>query len=226
MTLIREMPVNTVAKLIDVDDNKLWRMVHYYVYKARKYEDYSSVKSIGIDETSMKKGHNYITLVVDLDKKKTIYVAEGKDAAVIEKFKEELVSHRGSPDNIKLASIDMSPAFISGINENFPKTEIVFDKFHIMKLINEAVDEVRKKEVKEQEILRGTRYIWLKNRSNLTEIQKETLRKIESMKELNLKTMKAMHIRENFQSIYKEDRAYGFERMLKRWYYWAWHIRG
>lgn len=74
MTLLREMPVNTVSRIIGVDDNKLWRMLHYYVDKARTYEEYADVSSIGIDETSMKKGHNYITLVVDLEKKKTIFV--------------------------------------------------------------------------------------------------------------------------------------------------------
>jgi transposase len=197
MILLREMPVNTVSRIIGVDDNKLWRMVHYYVDKARTYEEYADVSSIGIDETSMKKGHNYITLVVDLEKKKTIFVTHGKDTSTIEEFKKDLLSHNGSPFSIKVATIDMSPAYISGINEHFPHTEITFDRFHLMKIINSAVDEVRKKELKEQDILRGTRYLWLKNRSNLTKAQKDTLKEIESMPGLNIKTIKAFHIREN-----------------------------
>ena len=95
----------------------------------------------------------------------------------------------------------MSPSYISGIRDNFTNAEITFDKFHIINIINKAVDEVRRAEVKEQEILRRKRYIWLSNRENLTKAQKETLMVIESMPRLNLKTVRALHIRENFQEI-------------------------
>ncbi len=225
MTLCREMPVNTVSRIIGEDDNKLWRMVHYYVEKARTSEDYSSVSSIGIDETSAKRGHDYVTLVVDLDAKKTIFVTQGKDASTIERFKEDLIAHHGSPEYIANASIDMSPAFIKGMEDNFPNTDITSDKFHIMKILNAAVDEVRKKEIKEQNMLRGTRYLWLKNRENLTETQKETLRTFESMPRQNLKTIRALHIRENFQESYNAPSREIFERTLKKWYFWATHSR-
>ncbi|MDY6857568.1 MAG: ISL3 family transposase [Thermodesulfobacteriota bacterium] len=225
MTLCREMPINTVSRIIGEDDNKLWRMVRYYVEEARGCEYYSSVSSIGVDETSAKKGHDYVTLVVDLKEKKTIFVARGKDAATLETFREDLIEHHGSPDNATNASIDMSPAFIRGIEDNFPMAEITFDKFHIMKIINNAVDEVRKEEIREQDILRGTKYLWLKNRENLTDAQKETLMAIESMPHQNMKTVRTLHIRENFQLIYKEPTGESFERMLKKWYFWATHSR-
>ncbi len=217
MTLCREMPVNTVSRIIGEDDNKLWRMVHYYVEKARTSEDYSSVSSIGIDETSAKRGHGY----VDLDAKKTIFVTQGKDASTIERFKEDLIAHHGSPENIANASIDMSPAFIKGMEDNFPNADINFDKFHIMKIFNAAVDEIRKKEIKEQNMLRGTKYLWLKNRENLTETQKEMLRTFESMPRQNLKTIRALHIRENFQESYTAPYQEIFERTLKKWYFWV-----
>jgi len=225
MTLCREMPVNAVSRIIGEDDNKLWRMIHYYVEKARACEDYSWVSSIGVDETSAKKGHDYVTLVVDLKAKKTIFVTQGKDASTIERFKEDLVEHRGLPERIANASIDMSPAFIKGIEDNFPAADITFDRFHIMKILNIAVDEVRKKEIKEQDILRGTRYLWLKNRENLTETQKETLRRLEALPRQNLKTIRALHMRENFQEIYTAPTQETFERMLKKWYFWATHSR-
>jgi len=88
-----------------------------------------------------------------------------------------------------------------------------------MKLINTAVDEVRKAETKEQNILRGQRYFFLKNRENLTETQLKSLQAIESMSKLNLKTVKAYHIRENFQGIYKEATKERFEKSLKKWYF-------
>jgi len=94
-----------------------------------------------------------------------------------------------------------------------------------MKIINKAVDDVRKAEVGEQEILRGQKYLFLKNRERLTVGQEKALREIESMPRLNLKTMRAYHIRENFQGIYKEKTQEGFEAALKKWYFWATHSR-
>lgn len=225
MILCREMPANKVSQIIKVDDNKLWRMMNYYTEAARQLEDYSDVRKIGIDETSKTKGHDYVTLFVDLEKRKTIFVVEGKDAETIASFKKDLTEHKGTPENITDASIDMSKAFIKGVEDNFPQANITFNKFHIMKIVNKAVDEVRKVEAKEQEILRGQKYLFLKNRDNLTESQKESLKTIEEMPRLNLKTVKAYHIRENFQEIYKEKTQEDFERALKRWYFWATHSK-
>lgn len=225
MTLCREMPVNRVSQIIKVDDNKLWRMMNYYTEAARRLEDYSDVSKIGVDETSKSKGHDYVSLFVDLDDKKTIFVAEGKGCETISDFKKDFMEHGGKPDDITDASIDMSPAFIKGLEENFPHAEITFDKFHIMKILNRAVDDVRKSEVREQEILRGHKYLFLKNRDNLTEEQQESLKSIESMPMLNLKTVRAYHIRENFQGIYHEKTREEFEKSLKKWYFWATHSR-
>jgi len=208
-----------------VEDNKLWRMMNYYTEAARQFEDYSGVKRVGIDETSKTKGHDYVTLFVDLEESKTIFVAEGKGSETLEEFKKDLTEHGGKSENITDASLDMSPAFIKGVEENFLNAEITFDKFHIMKIINKAVDEVRKTETKEQDILRGQKYLFLKNRDNLTESQRDILKAIEAMPRLNLKTVKAFHIRENFQEIYKETDKKGFEKALKKWYFWATHSR-
>lgn len=225
MTLCREMPVNKVSQIIKADDNKLWRMMGYYTEAARQIEDYSKVNKIGIDETSKSKGHDYVSLFVDLDDKKTIFVVEGKGSETITEFKKDFAGHGGNPLDVTDMSIDMSPAFIKGVEEEFPRAEITFDKFHIMKIINKAVDEVRKAEVGEQEILRGQKYLFLKNRDNLTETQKESLKAIESMPRLNLKTVRAYHIRENFQGIYREKTREEFEKGLKKWYFWATHSR-
>jgi len=225
MTLCREMPVNKVSQIIKVDDNKLWRMMNYYTEAARQLEDHSEISKVGIDETSKSKGHDYVSLFVDLDGRKTIFVAEGKGSETISAFKQDLLGHGGTPDKITDMSIDMSPAFIKGAEEHFPKAEITFDKFHVMKIINKAVDEVRKAEVEEQEILRGQKYLFLKNRNNLTETQKKSLKAIESMPSLNLKTVRAYHMRENFQETYGEVTQDNFEKSLKKWYFWVTHSR-
>jgi transposase len=225
MTLVREMPVNKVSKIIKVDDNKLWRMMQYYTEAARQQEDYSGVKQVGIDETSKAKGHDYVSLFVDLVKKRTIFVAEGKGSETMTAFAKDFKERHGDPQNITDVSIDMSPAFIKGVEENLPNASITFDKYHIMKIINSAVDNVRRAETKEQWLLRGQRYLFLKNRENLTESQLKSLKNIESMPRINLKTVKAYHIRENFQEIYKEVTQEGFEKALKKWYFWATHSR-
>jgi len=225
MTLVREMPVNKVSKIIKVDDNKLWRMMQYYTEAARQQEDYSGVKQIGIEETSKAKGHDYVSLFVDLGKRRTIFVAEGKGSETMTAFIKDFEERHGDPQSITDVSIDMSPAFIKGVEGNLPNASITFDKYHIMKIINAAVDNVRKSETKEQWLLRGQKYLFLKNRKNLTESQLKALKNIESMPRINLKTVKAYHIRENFQEIYKEVTPEGFEKALKRWYFWATHSR-
>lgn len=225
LVLCREMPVNTVARILGENDGKLWRMVHYYVDEARRKTSYAGLKSLGIDETSMRKGHDYITLGVDMAAKKTVFVGHGKDQNVIAEMKAELFEHGCNTEEIERTSIDMSPAFISGVTEHFPHASIVFDKFHIMKILNEAVDQVRRNEVYEQIVLRRTRYLWLKNRPKLTEKEAKQLAAIESMPKLNLKTIRAFHIRENFQEIYRENSIGEFTEKLKKWYFWATHAR-
>lgn len=116
----------------------------------------------------------------------------------------------------------MSPAFISGVTQELPEAAITFDKFHLVKLLNEGVDEVRREEVKENEILKNTRYLWLKNRKNLTDNQNAIF---DDLSKLNLKTLRAYQIKTNFQVFYNlPDREAG-EAYLKQWYYWATHSR-
>ncbi len=225
MTLVREMPVNKVSQIIKVDDNKLWRMMHYYTEAARQLEEYSGVNKIGVDETAKARGHDYVTLFVDLAERRTIFVAEGKGSETMAAFTQDFKEHHGNPDDITDVSIDMSPAFIKGVEENLPNAVITFDKYHIMKILNVAVDEVRKAEAKQQDLLRGQKYVFLKNRKNLTESQLKTLNSLEAMPRLNLKTVRAYHIRENFQEIYKEETREGFEIALTKWYFWATHSR-
>lgn len=224
MQLLAAMPVLEVSKIVQVSDDKLWRMLERYVDLARDDLDFSQVTAIGIDETSRRKGHDYITLFVDLEERKTLYIAKGKDSATIPCFLLDFWARGGVTENIKRLSMDMSPAFISGAAANLPKAEITFDRFHIMKLINEAVDEVRREEVKTEPILRQARYVVLKNRENLTESQKAHRAAIEN-KGFRLKTYKAMRMREFFQEAYKQKTFIEFREHLYDWYWWASHSR-
>lgn len=164
-----EMPVSTVAKRVNVGAARIWRVFHHWVSKARKDIDLSNVRRIGVDETSSRKGHIYITNFVDLDTRKLIYSTPGKGIETFNLFVEELVNRGGDPKNITVISMDMSPAFISGYFEHFSHANLVFDKFHIVKMLNEALDDTRKAEQNEKKLLKGHRFTLLKRKSNLSD---------------------------------------------------------
>jgi len=224
LELCTHMPVATVGKIIHESDDKLWRILEKYIQEVREQEDYSEVSKVGVDETSRAKGHDYISLFVDLKKKRTLFIADDKDSQTVEAFAHDLELHKGNREKISDVSCDMSPAFIKGVKDSFPSAEITFDKFHILKIINEAVDKVRREEVTLHSILTGKRYIFLKNSKNLTKKQKEQLSEIK-LSRLNLKTVRALHIREAFQSIYQSETIKEFEILLRKWYWWATHSR-
>lgn len=224
MQLCQAMPVSKVAKITNVNDDKLWSMMERYIDTTREYEDFEGVDSIGMDETSRAKGHEYITLFVDLLKRRTIFITEGKDNLTVARFAYDFQKHNGQVKDIKDISCDMSPAFIKGVKENIPDAQITFDKFHIIKIINEAVDKVRKEELGCNKLLKGTKYIWLKNKDNLTEKQKEELQKL-TMSNMNIKTLRAYNIKQSFQDIYQANTQEEFITYLNKWYYWATHSR-
>jgi transposase len=223
MILAREMPVKAMSKIIQEHDTRLWRILNHYVEEARKEADFSSVREVGVDETSSKRGHNYVTLFVDLEGPRTIFVTEGKDASTLSRFKGDLESHKGDAQAIEEICCDMAPAFIAGVEKDFPKARITFDKFHVLKILNEAVDEVRRQEQGLIPELKKTRYIWLKNPKNLKLREVSVLEGLQ-LKKLNLKTMRAYHLRLNFQELWNQA-AEDAEMFLKKWYFWATHSR-
>ena len=223
MTLTKAMPVKTIAEFVSEYDTRLWRIVHHYVDKGRAAADYSEVQDVGFDETSSRRGHDYVSLFVDISGPNILFATEGKDSSTVERFKQDLIEHGGSEENIKQMCCDMSPAFIKGVKKQFPKAELTFDKFHIMKIVNEAVDKVRRAEQKEHPELARSRYAWLKNPQNLTKNQSEKLDSL-TVKKLNLKTSRAYHIKLNFQEIFNQPKEIA-ESLLKKWFFWATHSR-
>ena len=151
--------------------------------------DLSAVDAIRMDETS-RKGHNYITIAVDLKRRNVLYVTEGKDHETVGCFVEDFRAHGGNTENVGVITCDMSLGFRKGILENFPEAHTIIDKFHVIKHCNEAVDKVRKEEAKTNELLRRTKYIWLKNEKNLTENQRE---KKTALCRKHLRTARILH---------------------------------
>jgi transposase len=219
MALVREMPVKVAAALLGEHDTRIWRILDHYVQSARAQADYSEVERVGIDETSARRGQDYISLFFDLDQRRLLFGTEGKDHETVKAFREDLEVHGGTPENVTAACIDMSKAFIKGTREALPNAEITFDPFHLIQLMNDALGKVRAEEARLfPELLKGSRYAFLKNPENLTEKQDETLVRLSHYR---LKTAKAYLIKLALQDVYFAATREDAETLLKGWYNWA-----
>ena len=222
LRLAQKMPILSISKLLKESNGKIWRIVKKYTDKYIETLDFSNTRIIGMDETSVK-GHNYITLFMDMETSKVMYIAEGKKSSTIYEFKNFFEEHKGKVENIEVFTCDMSLGFTSGIKEIFKEAKIVYDKFHVVKEINIAVDEVRKKEVEDEKELKKSKYIWLKNPDHLKDYQKEKLIK---MSKMNLKTAKAYRIKLAFQEIYNKNITKEMaHKEIKEWLNWAIHSK-
>ena len=154
------LPVLAVARMVDEHDTLVWRIVNHYVEAARAKEDHSKVTQIGVDETASRRGQNYVSIFVDnalsnlapLEKRKVLFATPGKDSSTVAAFAEDLKAHGGDPKAVTEVSADMSPAFAKGTAENLPNAQVTFDKFHVVSLVNDAVDEVRRLERKDHPV--------------------------------------------------------------------------
>jgi len=221
LLLCREMPVNAVARRVGETDTRLWRVLHHYVGQAREQADFSGVRQVAMDETASRRGHNYISLFLDSEERRVLYATEGRDAGVLAAFRRDLERHGGKAEQVEEFCLDMSGAYLKGLAEEFPEAEVTFDKFHVMKLLNGAVDEVRRQEQKGRPELKKTRYLWLKNPENLTAKQRARLEEIRPSRS-HLKTALAYRIKRSFQEFWEQPTDLA-EAFLTRWYYWATH---
>ena len=224
--LTKYMPPANVAAIVGENDTRLWRIIRHYVAGARAKADYSKVTKLGVDETS-KKGQKYVTVFANLETRKVLYVTEGKDQTTVERFALDFSEHQGNCKNIDIITCDMSLGFKAGIAKHLLNATTVIDKFHVIKHANEAVDTVRKAESKEnnlqKELLKKTKYIWLKNDANLTEKQRA---KKEVLLQKHLKTGRACMMREELQSIYENsDGREEAEAALKKLCSWIMHSK-
>jgi transposase len=219
LTLAKEMPVSAIAAIVEENDTKLWRVIRHYVNKAYSEKNFEGVKQVGIDETSTRKGHNYVTVFADNEQGDVLFATEGKDASTIAAFAEELPKHQAMPEQITDISMDMSPAFISGAEILLKNANVTFDKFHVIKQLNEALDKVRRDEQKTNPLLKKSRYLWLMNPNNLTVEQQK---KMKTLSRENTKTAKVYQMKLTFQDIYRTiDDVATADVAIKKWLSWA-----
>jgi len=224
LLLLREMPVAAVGRIVDEHDTRLWRMLKAHVAAAYPQADWSQVTCVGCDEMSARKGHRYVSVFCDLVGKRVLFAVPGKDKKVWESFAQALSDHNGHHRAIEEVSMDMSPAYIAGVKENIgDQARVVFDKYHVIAHVNEAVDHVRRQEMRlagwaTRNDLKETRWIWLKNPENLSEKQKAKQQRLEDK---NLITAKAYQMRLTLQDIYQIPYADLAKRKLLAWCRWV-----
>ena len=169
-----------VSRRLEIGDKRVARIVNRHVSQALASQQIEVVKELAVDETSTRKGHNYFTIMSDREAKKVVGVAIGKDKEAFAQALIDMEVRGGSREKVRTITMDMSKSYISAAGESMPQADIIFDRFHIVKKLNEAVDEIRRTEQKEHDELKTTRYLWLKNNSNLNEEQRENIEYLEA----------------------------------------------
>jgi transposase len=218
MKMCQHMDVSSAARLVGEHDTRLWRIIIAYVDQARLDVDMSEVTQIGVDETSWKSRHHYITVFADLCKRRVLFVTEGKDSHTIGEFQEDLVDHLGDPAKITTVCMDLSPAFQAGVSDYLPNASQIFDRFHVVKLANDAVDQIRREDAKTNEVLKQTRYLWLSNPANLNEPKQQKLATIRAM---NLPTAIAYQMKLNLLELWTLPTRDTAEMHLNAWCKWV-----
>lgn len=222
LTLMREMPVAKAGEILGVTDQRLWRMLFAHVDAAWRDLSWENVVWVGADEMNRRKGHNYLTVFVDLEAKRVLLAVEGKDAGTWKRFAEQLVAHNGHPKAITQVAIDMSPAYIKGVKENLGNAALVFDKFHVVSQVLAAVDEVRRNEgqqdARAREHLQKTCWLWRKNPEGWTEREAS---RWEQLKDKPLVTGLAYAMRLELQRAYAAGTARQARSRFEQWYQWV-----
>lgn len=224
LLLLRQMPVAATARQLGEHDTRLWRMLHAHVAAAYPKIDLSAVTCVGCDEMSARKGQRYVSVFCDLVGKRVLFACEGKDHTTWEKFVRALEGHNGHHRAIKRVCIDMSRAYIKGVRENIgSQALVVFDKFHVIAKVNEAVDEARRAEQRvsckpQRELLKRARWVLLKNEENLTARQKQ---QHQGLLKSTLGTLKAYQMRLALQEIYQIESVQKARGKLRAWCRWV-----
>ncbi len=216
----RRLSWKEVAEVFSTSWDKVYRAVAYVVDYGLKHRDLQGIESIGVDEIQYGKGHQYLTLVYQINsgRKRLLSVVQGRTIrsflyALRELGKENLA-------HIKYVCSDMWPAYLKVIKKKLPNALHVLDRFHIVKKLNEAVDEVRREEAKKMKlegydpILTDSRYCFLKNQENLTDKQAS---KLADLLQYDLKSVRAYLLKESFQAFWQYTYPAWAERYLTLW---------
>ena len=220
---LHEASFSAVARQLQLSWAQVDRIQARAVLRGLVRRNPKALKAIGVDETSSRRGHNYLTIVSDAEAQTVEYVAEGRSREEIDRFYKGLGTEGCA--SIESVAMDMWQPYIESTRAHVPEADakIVFDKFHIAKHLGDAVDKTRRKENREliaanDDRLKGTKYHWLRNSANMT---REERRDFAALRDSSLRTARAWAIRDAAMKLWGYTRRGWAERMWKKWLSWA-----
>jgi len=213
------MTIQDVARHLHVSWDVVKDIQKRYLKKKFSRPVLKDLRFLAIDEIAVKKGHNYVTVVLDLESGAVVFVGDGKGADALEPFWKRL---RHSPARVEAVAIDMSPAYMSAVLDHLPKATIVFDHFHVVKLFNDKLSDLRRdlyreaKDDLQKNVLKGTRWLLLKNPDNLDEKKGEKERLEEALR-MNQPLYTAYYLKEDLREVWTQSNKKEAEKVLDEW---------
>ncbi len=216
LMLAREMPFAAVARLTGESWHRVAAICQRYVDLALAQADFSGVTRLAIDETSRARGHDYVTLAADAERRAVLFVTEGRDAGTIKRLADDLLAHGTDPQAIDSVSIDMSPAFIKGCTQYLPEARITFDKFHVIAHASQALDQTRRIEQKTTPGLKGLRWTLLRDYASLTGTARSEIDALRA-RLTTQRTARAWLYREQLREILDRKQINVVSTLLRQW---------
>lgn len=219
LTLARNMSLKDVANLLGVGWDLVKDIFKRYLKSRFGQPRLENLKYIAIDEISVRKGHKYLTLVMDLKSGAVVFVGDGKGGDALKPFWERL---KRSGAKIEAVAMDLGPAYISAALENIPGVPLVFDRFHVVKLMNEKLTEIRRRLYRElsegmgKKVLKGARWILVKNPENLS-VEHNERERLEEALQLNEPLAIAYYMKEDLRQIWSQSDKQTGEKFLEDW---------
>ena len=217
--LTRAMTLKDVSRLIGLGWGGVKDILKRHLARRFARPPLGKLRYIAIDEISVKKGHKYLTLVMDLRSGAVIFVGDGKGAEALVPFWKELHKTRAK---ILAVATDMSAAYIGSVLENLPGVPLVFDHFHVVKLMNEALTGVRRglyhelRDVMKRKVLKGSRWILLKNPENLC-VERDEARHLQEALRFNEPLATAYYMKEDLRQLWSQTTKVEAEAALNIW---------
>ena len=235
LSLCRELPVRQAAGQLRVAAKRLWTRLAFYIKDARAKDDMRGVRHIGVDETSVRKGHEYITVVHDLEAKRLLYACPGRDHETLKAFAKDLTAHGGDPAAVEHACMDMSAAYTKGVAQALPNASISYDRFHVIALANEAMDAVRRDEMRASPAAvreavgatdkKGVKRLFWAMRKNPENWNRKQIDTMHWLQRSNLKSARAWRLKQALRAVYAHAVQHNDETQarqeLKAWLSWA-----
>jgi transposase len=219
LDLSQHMTIEDVARHVEVGWDLVKDIQKRYLGRKYKRIKLKHLREIAIDEIAIGRGHRYLTVVLDLRSGAVVFIGDGKGADALNPFWKRL---QKSHAQVKAVAMDMSPAYISAVRTHLRNAVIVFDHFHIIKLFNEKLSKLRRDLYREateklhKDVLKGTRWLLLKNPENLDETRDEPRRLREALK-LNAPLAMAYYMKEDLRRIWQQPGKRAAGRVLKAW---------